>query len=100
LAAEVEAISSATASAWDKSIFPLLESPAGEFAWFGQAATGFNQDADDFLLDVGRTMATDFHTVFAGIGMRSPEKGGNHLVNQVAIPLKLAQVNGMGRLLG
>ena len=53
------------------------------FAGEGGAATAFDQQLHDLLLDVDGTVAGDLYRVFAGKRMRCAEKGDQHLVYEL-----------------
>lgn len=81
--------------------FAVGEGPPGELAGGGQAAALTQQQGDDLLLYVGRTVARNLYGVFAGEGVGGNEEGGDDVVE--GVPLLVgdgAVVCGIGLGLG
>ena len=80
LASEVEAIKSATASAWLRSILPFHESTLLIFTRLRYTASAGDKGLQDLLLDIRRAVAGDFHRIFPRERMGGTENCGDHLI--------------------
>ena len=61
--------------------FPGQIGPHGKLSGSGHASAGSSQQPQDLRDDVGGAVAGNFHGIFARIGVRSPEDGGQHVVH-------------------
>ena len=65
--------------------FAVQEGAQGKLPGRGHARAMREGRLNDFLQNIGRAVATEFHAVFAGVGVRIFENGGQALIEVAAL---------------
>ena len=72
---------------------PIEKGSTGELTGFGRLATGIDQPFEQGLLDIQTTMASYFHRIFSGKGMRGTKNRTKHFVKDVGCTLNTTKMD-------